>query len=812
MPFLFLVHFVQSEIYLGIDCGNYYSKTSVVKNSDTPEMARDIEYHTKTPTFIGFRFKAGFNQKSSDILVKEETVMIMPEIGEKALSIMDTRPWMGTGMFPSLLDLNDTDAKQLATQLQINTSAARVQYIDYVPLFYKLYLDHIRGEEEVSEIALVVPTTFTMSMREELQTHFGASGYPYSTTINDADAIGYIYSIQNMRRFEMMARTILFIDIGSTAIRSYLLRFEMIPSKSGHSTIPICTRFAYEADTRNGGTFLTARVAAHIRHKLSLQDPTPTESRRIFSAAEKLIRNIQESTTEASVIISDIGGRDHTIILTKEEFETIATPLAEAVIRIAKRTLSHSRYTYKTTHFTPPNPEFDDIEVIGGCSHIKFIINRLSQAFETIIKHSLDPDNCLAMGAGYYLQYRRGISKFPDIRMIELSSPYDINLITLPQTYHVCHYLKPCKRSLNITGEANIILLEYGGPNLRWGTRTKSYGLFIDEVKKGTLETIFSHSPFNIIEGKGWNSTYKTSNLHIQPTKMQDDLPIVFQQFLSTESTKDRIEKAHEELAELANETLRLISKNKTWRYFTNQSQRLEIIRSAEKAKKWLKSKAASQGKENGYLSRLREINRLREPVQKRIDANSTLITSAKLLLQTIQLCRHAVDVDWPVNKTWLPRKVKRGFIDLINITNDWLMDAMNTTKYSPPWFDRPYTNKQMSDKGLELFDAYRKILEIPDPNQPENLTQINETQNENDDDEKIGDYVPMDGPKPLKEEIGPPRGQLKTIQDFYIDIMRGDPRAPRFFGVEKPESEFQKAMRMDQPQIFHHYRFLDDL
>lgn len=698
---IFFILFISSySIYVGIDAGAAYTKSSIVSNPEVIEIGRDCANKQLTPTFIGFRAKPQFKPNEPKYVKPDEAIYLTPDIGEKALKIMEARPIMGMGYFPDLIELNETYKPERAAELGTGTNASRVEFHDTTALFYKMYIDCISRGKKISDIAIVVPAKYLFLQRYQFQAALRTIGFENVHVIDDTNAVAYVYANEKSSKFSRGAKNTLFIDLGATSFKAYVMRFSHKLSASGHISLPFVQRYSYQIDYSTGGVFITQSIAKYLLKKLRIETKNDAEKQRVYDAAEK-VKKILSSEKDATVIVNEIGGIDRTFEMTTEELEkNILNPFVESAINVA---LNASK-----------GHKIDHIEFIGGSSHNDYLVEHILNGLNYSIKSSddlasfrtLNPDHCLSRGAGYFLQFISDSSRFPTVEITEPSSIYNITLITMSGTFPICDLGQQCKKRQIIPGNSSIILFEYGTNEARQGIAKYSFGFFVDNITS-SIEISFSSLPFSLYDIQTCNRT-GCHRLELQFLMYPDTPSRVFEMFISSDAQEERIKEIRKKITETAEKVLHDVEKNKTFRFFTNYTQRLEIIRAAEAARKWLKEFQYRDGVNLANFSiQLELLEEKSKPVYDRISENSTFIKSLNMFYHSLKMAKDGIEKEWPKEKPFLDKRTLDRFKQLVNETEEWFNKSLNLTRNTPPYLPRPVKGSEFEDKGLKLYDWY---------------------------------------------------------------------------------------------------------
>lgn len=694
---LLLLPTLSLAVYLSIDPGTAYTKSSVAHGGEYVEVGKNSLDQKSTPTFIGFRARSGFNPKSFDPIKPEETQLLTPHIGYKAIEIINTRPYMGLGYFPDFYGLDESVWEERAKSFYTGMNASRVSFFDCNALFYKMYASSIVSTDHVEAAAVIISANNIHNQRFNFEFALQVAGYKNLQLIEDTDAMSYVYANEKSNKFSHGSRRVLFVDIGAASVKAYVIRFYQTLSASGRMSLPAAERLSYVIDYQTGGIFLTKSIINFIKNKTRIrQEPTEAENFRLFMGAEKLKIQIS-SNDEATTVISEIRGLDRTVTLTRPEFEEIVQPYVQDVINVVKNASDGIPY--------------DEIELIGGGSHDMAFYNGIKNATQARVLKTFDPDNALAKGGAYGLQFSNDVSRYQTVKVNYSRALMNLTLTTLVNTYPLCVKDGQCKYLQKITGDSQAIMFDYDKNLTRPGLKSSSFGYFVDVVKEPIILR-FSQTPYDLLDIQNCNKT-GCHHLGLTPLMPPDGPSEIFTLFAEDDKNEDRIKELKKEILDLCNKTLYDVQKNKTFRYFSNYNQRLEIIRAAERSKQYVEDYGEVIDSVANLTSTLMKLKDIVDPVIERISANTSLVRSANMFMQTIQMIQNTTRDEWPVNKTFLDRRTVKRFAEIFNETMQWYKDSIQLVRNSPPYLPRPVVPNDYDDRGMKLYNYFRKVDEL---------------------------------------------------------------------------------------------------
>ncbi|OHS97936.1 hypothetical protein TRFO_35731 [Tritrichomonas foetus] len=724
MMFSLLIIFSQS-VHLGIDFGSQFTKTVLAGSMDIPDISINYESKRFTPTFIGFRASPSFDINSNDPISFEDGKLLNPTFGNNAIEIMTLRPWFGTGFLPLFFGLNEAESRRIAKDLFLNTTAARLSFMELSTIFFKLYIDCVSHGKPVNSVTVVVPATFTVPQRREIETAIRGAGFKYLASIDDVDAICHSYSLEKTNKFSSQPRTVLFIDVGAATIKAYCATFEIQKHENGKTGKAISTRLSYSIIKEQGGAYLTRDLVTFIKSKYELEKErvcSDAENRRLFNAAEKLKIQLTLLKT-ATIIVENVVGDDREIVITRDELDSISENLIKSIIEVSRNASN--------------GIEFDDIEVIGGSSRVPIVLSSIQNEFNvSFIGHSLNADEAIAMGAGYYAQFRSGVSRYQQIQINSPSSIYNISLkITRNEKpkqdsdngedsqnqetiedseFQICEHYGSCLDNITINESINKLELVYqdSDPHLK----TNTFGYKVEMKPNSTILIRFDHNPTDAVSGRVCFNRSFYNYVPLIPL-----IPIFaaspsYIAVINAQQQRERLGKIRNDLEHFTLRVIDELENNQSVQAFINDEQRFKISSIAERTRKWILEDADSITDEKNFTTKFNHIRDAIMPVYIRMHENKTLMTNIQVMKTAIQLAKFHSLLEWPINKTYINKTEIENFTKLLNETEEWFIKTLNETIDTPLWMDQKVKARDFEIRSKKLTQELIRISKIPPP------------------------------------------------------------------------------------------------
>ena len=195
-----------------------------------PQIITNRQTKRITPTFLAFRPNNNFNPNLSSSLDEEEVMSLEHEIGVNAIDILQKREWAGSGFFPAFIDANQKYAEKLSKKLFIpNPYKNRFGFFNLTSSFINFYIENVYGyiPNNNSHLQIVVPSYYTLPQNKFVVAACEAAGFKKVSIFPEYFAIASYYAYMKSHLFEKVFQQYLFVDVGATSVKAYLLRFSM---------------------------------------------------------------------------------------------------------------------------------------------------------------------------------------------------------------------------------------------------------------------------------------------------------------------------------------------------------------------------------------------------------------------------------------------------------------------------------------------------------------------------------------------------------------------------------------------------------
>lgn len=384
--FFFLYQFSISAGYFAIDFGSYFCKMGNVSLMGYPQIITNRQTKRLTPTFLAFRPNGKFDSKSTGPLTKEEVMSLEHEIGVNAIDILQKRPWAGSGFFPAFIDATPNYAEQLSKRLFISNphNSTRFGFYNLTSSFIHFYIENVYSHIPDSKwhLQVVVPNFYTIPQQHFISSACKTAGIKNVSIITDTAAIAYYYAHMKSHLFQKEPKAYLFVDVGATSVKSYLMGFSMAQKDQ-----ILIQRISYVYNDNTGGAYATARLAEYLKKQIKEKNINLVSDVNLFEIAEKAKCQLTLSN-DVQVNIDVEEGKAFSINITRKIFEELIVDFIIETVNVALKAAGQ----YK----------IDRVEIIGGSSRIPKLQQSLMKALNVKrLGKSLNADEVLTLGALY---------------------------------------------------------------------------------------------------------------------------------------------------------------------------------------------------------------------------------------------------------------------------------------------------------------------------------------------------------------------------------------------------------------------------
>ena len=378
---------IMSKI-IGIDLGTTNSCVAVMEGGK-PTVIANAEGERTTPSIVAF-------SKNGERLVGEPAKRQAVTNAER--TIRSIKREMGTDYKV------DIEGKKYSPQ---EISAMILQKL-------KSDAENYLGEK-VTEAVITVPAYFNDAQRQATKDAGKIAGLDVKRIINEPTAAALAYGLDNEKEQKIMV-----YDLGGGT-------FDVSIIEIGDGVIEVLST---AGNNRLGGDDFDQKVADYILSEFKKQEGVDLSNdkmamQRIREAAEKAKKELSSATTtniNLPFITATVDGPKHLDMnLTKAKFDELTHDLVEKTAEPVQRALSDAGLNAS---------ELGKVLLVGGSTRIPAVQEKVKQLTGHEPSKSLNPDECVALGASVQGGKLAGDEGAGDILLLDVT-PLSLSIETM---------------------------------------------------------------------------------------------------------------------------------------------------------------------------------------------------------------------------------------------------------------------------------------------------------------------------------------------------------------------------------------------
>ena len=241
----------------------------------------------------------------------------------------------------------------------------------------------------VSDIVMSVPPWFTDRQRRSIVDATEIAGLKLLRLINDttATALGYGITKLDLPTAEEKPRRVCFVDIGHSTYSCSIVEF-----KKGELAVK-----STACDRHFGGRDFDKAIVDHFakefkeKYKIDIYSNSKAMV-RVKAAAEKM-KKILSANAQAPISIESLmNDVDVSGMMKRDDLEELLKPLLERATAPLEQALSEAKLKVE---------DIDAIEMIGGCTRVPSLKDRISKFFGKGLSFTLNQDEAVARGCAF---------------------------------------------------------------------------------------------------------------------------------------------------------------------------------------------------------------------------------------------------------------------------------------------------------------------------------------------------------------------------------------------------------------------------
>lgn len=376
------------SIPFGVDLGNDNTVIACARNRGIDIIVNEVS-NRSTPSLVGFGQKNRFigesakNQQTSNIKNTVDNLKRIVGLNFSDPDFQKEKEFFTTALTENEAGQINAKVRFLGEEHEFTSTQLVAMYLNKIK---EITQKETKGT--ITDICLSVPVWFTEKQRRAASDACKIAGLNPVRIVNEvtAAAVGYGVFKQNDLP-EDEAKKVAFLDIGHSS-----LQISIAAVKKGELKV---LGSAY--DKHFGGRDFDYAIANHFadqfkdKYKIDVRS-NPKAFYRVLTASEKVKKVLSANTSAPINIESLMNDVDVSSSLTREELEEYVQPLLQRVhvpIEVALKDAGLSA------------DDIDSIEVIGGCTRVPSLKNRLTEIFGKTLSTTLNQDEAIARGNAF---------------------------------------------------------------------------------------------------------------------------------------------------------------------------------------------------------------------------------------------------------------------------------------------------------------------------------------------------------------------------------------------------------------------------
>lgn len=241
----------------------------------------------------------------------------------------------------------------------------------------------------VSDIVMSVPAWFTDVQRRAIMDASEIAGLKLLRLINDttATALGYGIPRTDLPTADEKPKRVVFVDIGHSDYTCSIVEF-----KKGELAVK-STAYDRHFGGRDFDKALIQHFAREWKEKYKIDINTnPKATVRVAAACEKM-KKILSANAQAPISIESLmNDVDVQGVMKREELEVLLQPLLDRATLPLEQALAEAKLKIE---------DIDSIEMVGGCTRVPSLKERISKFFGKQLSFTLNQDEAVARGCAF---------------------------------------------------------------------------------------------------------------------------------------------------------------------------------------------------------------------------------------------------------------------------------------------------------------------------------------------------------------------------------------------------------------------------
>ncbi|EMR08834.1 hypothetical protein PNEG_02621 [Pneumocystis murina B123] len=422
---------------VGIDFGSSKTVIAVAQRGNVDILVNEVS-NRSTPSMVSFGSKnryLGESAKTQEISNFKNTVSCIKRlIGRKYTDpeiLLIEKDYVGA----QLVDINgQVGVKVNFLGKEEYFTATQIAAMYFTKIKQTFQKEQTKG---IPDVVISVPSWFTDSQRRGILDAAEIAGLNTLRIMNDITAAALSYGITKTDLPEDKSRIVCFIDIGHSNYSVSIVAF-----KKGQLTVKSS---AYDRNFggRDFDKVLVNHFAKELLDKYKIDINSNAKAKyRMTVAVEKLKKILSANAVAPISLESLMNDVDVNSLISREDMEKLAQCLFNRITFPLREALDSAGMTIA---------DIDSIEMIGGCTRIPSIKEKISSFFGKPLSFTLNQDEAVARGCAFACAILSPIFKVREF------SIHDLTLYPIQFSWEASHEVSDEETNLIVFPKNNVV-------------------------------------------------------------------------------------------------------------------------------------------------------------------------------------------------------------------------------------------------------------------------------------------------------------------------------------------------------------------